>query len=263
MLLAFDTGNSNIVLGVFKNKELIASWRLATDARKTADEYGLLIKNLFFLEGLDDSQIRRVIISSVVPDLTQALIEVAERYFKVDPLLVGAGIKTGLPIRYENPKEVGADRIVNAVAGIAEYGAPLILVDFGTATTFCAINKDGEYLGGAITAGIGISMDALFNHAAKLPKVALLAPNEPIGRNTVQAMQSGLVYGYAALVDGMVDRIARQIGLDGESIMVVATGGGSDVICPHSAYVDQIDPLLSLKGLQLLNERNEGNSSHA
>lgn len=263
MLLAFDTGNSNIVVGVFRDDNLIASWRLATDARKTADEYGLLIKNMFQLQGIDGADIHRVIISSVVPDLTQALVEVAERYLKLTPLIVGAGIKTGLPIRYENPKEVGADRIVNAVAGIEAYGAPLVLVDFGTATTICVINDKGEYLGGAITAGIGISMEALFNHAAKLPKVALVAPEDSIGRTTTLAMQSGLVYGYAALVDGMIDRLGRQLGLDGHQISCVATGGGSEVICPHCQYVNHIDPLLTLRGLYLLSQRNEDTGPHA
>lgn len=263
MLLAFDTGNSNIVLGVFDDKNLIASWRVATDARKTADEYGLFIKNMFQLQGIDADHIHRVIISSVVPDLTQALVEMSKRYFGITPLTVAAGIKTGLPIRYENPKEVGADRIVNAVAGIAEYGTPLVLVDFGTATTFCVINEKGEYLGGAITAGIGISMGALFNHAAKLPKVALVAPEEPLGRTTTLAIQSGLVYGYAGLVDGMIDRLARQLGINGKDITGVATGGGSDVICPHCQFVDHIDPMLTLKGLQMIDELNKDVSPHA
>lgn len=262
MLLVFDSGNSNTVLGVFDGDELVESWRLATDSNKTADEYGLLCTSLFQLNHIDIRSISRVIISSVVPDLTRALVEVSEKFFKTVPLIVGAGIKTGLKIRYENPKEVGSDRIVNAVAGIAEYGAPLIIVDFGTATTFCAINENKEYLGGAITAGIGISMEALFSRAAKLPKVELIAPEKAIGRTTTQAMQSGLVYGYAGLVDVMILRTAQELQLEPSQVKVVATGGRSSIICPHCQYVDVIDDKLTLKGLYLLSERNKGEASH-
>ena len=174
------------------------------------------------------------------------------------------GIKTGLRLRYENPRELGADRIVNAVAGVARYGAPLIIVDYGTATTFCAINADGEYLGGAITAGLGIAMEALFSHAARLPKVELVPPKNYIGRNTVSAMQSGLVYGYADLVDGMIRRIAGEMGYDPEEITVIATGGRSEIISPLCRYVDKVDPLLTLEGLRILAERNvRGGQRHA
>lgn len=256
MLLAFDTGNSNTVIGLFEGATLLADWRLATDARKTADEYGILCHSLFAQHDLCAEKVERVIISSVVPDLTRTLVEMVERYFHVKPLLVEAGIKTGLQIRYENPKELGADRIVNAVAGIERYGAPLILVDFGSATTFCCVDAQGAYLGGAITAGIGISMEALFNRAAKLPKVELVAPEKVIGRNTVAAMQSGLVYGYAGTVDRMIELLAAEMGYYPHEMTVIGTGGRSDIICPHCRYVDKVDALLTLEGLRILAERN-------
>lgn len=257
MLLAFDTGNTNTVMGLFDGDRLLANWRFATDPRRTADEYGLLCHNLFTYHELDVQKVDRMIISSVVPDLTGTLMEVGRRYFHLEPLKVEAGIKTGMKIRYENPKEVGADRIVNAVAAIHRYGAPIIVVDFGTASTFCAINEAGEYLGGAITAGIGISMEALFEHAAKLPKVDLSAPPQAIGKTTVSAMQSGLVYGYAGLIDAMIERIAKEMGYEPYDMKVVATGGRSDLICPYTKYVKTIDMGLTLEGLRLIAERNE------
>lgn len=257
MLLAFDTGNTNTVMGLFDGKKLLASWRFATDSRRTADEYGLLCNDLFSYHHLAAQRVNSMIISSVVPDLTGTLLEVGRRYFHLEPLCVEAGIKTGLKIRYENPKEVGADRIVNAVAAIEQYGAPVVVVDFGTATTFCGINETGEYLGGAIMAGIGISMEALFNHAAKLPKVDLKAPEHVIGRNTVHAMQSGLVYGYAGMIDTMVKRIVKEMGYRMEDVNVIATGGRSDIICPHCQFVDRVDMGLTLEGLRILAERNE------
>lgn len=258
MLLAFDTGNTNTVMGCFEGNKLLRQWRFATDANRTADEYGLLCHQFFSHHQMDASRVEQIIISSVVPDLTRALVQMSDTYFNVKAMLVDVGIKTGLKIRYENPKELGADRIVNAVAGIDRYGAPLILIDFGTATTFCAINEKKEYMGGAITAGIGISMEALFSHAAKLPKVDLVAPEKAIGRTTVAAMQSGLVYGYAALVDGMVARTAKDMGMSPNEICVVATGGRSNIICPYCQYVDHVDLTLTLEGLRLLAERNKG-----
>lgn len=258
MLLAFDTGNTNTVMGLFDGKELLANWRFATDPRRTADEYGLLCNDLFTYHHLAAQRVDRMIISSVVPDLTGTLLEVGRRYFHLEPLCVEAGIKTGLKIRYENPKEVGADRIVNAVAAIERYGSPVIIVDFGTATTFCVVNDKSEYLGGAITAGIGISMEALFEHAAKLPKVDLKAPEKVIGRTTVQAMQSGLVYGYAGLIDTMIERLCRELHMDAAKTTVVATGGRSDIICPHCKFVTTIDMGLTLEGLRILADRNEG-----
>lgn len=261
MLLAFDTGNTNTVMGLFDGEKLLANWRFATDPRRTADEYGLLCNDLFTYHHLAAQRVDRMIISSVVPDLTGTLMEVGRRYFHLEPLKVEAGIKTGMKIRYENPKEVGADRIVNAVATIERYGAPAIVVDFGTATTFCAINEAGEYLGGAITAGIGISMEALFEHAAKLPKVDLVAPPRAIGKSTVGAMQSGLVYGYAGLIDAMIERIAKEMGKEPYEVSIVATGGRSDLICPYTRHVKTVDMGLTLEGLRLIAERNE--ASHA
>lgn len=260
MLLAFDTGNTNTVMGVFEDDTLIANWRFATDAQRTADEYGLLCHQFFNHHHIDAGAVEQIIISSVVPDLTATLQRMAKYYFHIEPLVIGAGIKTGINLRYENPKELGADRIVNAVAAIHLYGAPVIVVDFGTATTFCAINEKKEYLGGAITSGIGISMNALFEHAAKLPKVELTAPSRAIGRTTVEAMQSGLVFGYAALVDGMIAHIAKEMHHRPDDIFVVATGGRSEIICPHCQYVNEVNALLTLEGLRLLAQRNKGGS---
>lgn len=259
MLLAFDTGNTNTVIGLYDGEKLCGSWRFATDSRRTVDEYGLFCYDLFNFYEYQFSDVDHMIISSVVPDVTSTLREMGRQYFKVEPLLVEAGIKTGLPIRYENPKEVGADRIVNAVAAIDKYGTPCIIVDFGTATTFCMVNAQGEYMGGAITTGIGISMEALFEHAAKLPKVDLQAPASAIGRTTVSAMQSGLVYGYAGLVDAMIKRLCDEMAYDPEETFVVATGGRSDLICKHTAYVNQVDMKLTIHGLRILADRNRSN----
>ena len=262
MLLAFDTGNTNVVMGIYEGERLFASWRFATDARRTADEYAVLCREFFATKGLGFGAIDQIIVSSVVPDLTRTFVRMCEVYFGMKPILVEAGIKTGLKIRYENPKELGADRIVNAVSAIEQYGAPLIIVDFGTATTFCAINVNKEYLGGAITAGIGISMEALFSRAAKLPKVELLAPNQVVGRTTEDAMRAGLVYGYADLVDGMIARVAREMGSTPEDIFVVATGGHAETICTHCRYVNTIDQMLTLEGLRLIAGRNKGGRRH-
>ena len=195
MLLVFDIGNTNMVIGVYKGKELLTYWRIATDRQKTADEFGMLLYNLFEYKNIDPKEIDAVIYSSVVPPIMSALEEMAEEYFKCQPLVVGPGIKTGIPIMYDNPREVGADRIVNAVAAYEKYGGPLIIVDFGTATTFCCVSAKGEYLGGVITPGVNISMEALFQKTSKLPKVELLTPQRI--KNTVHAIQSGILYGYA------------------------------------------------------------------
>ena len=263
MLLAFDIGNTNVMMGVYDGEDLLHYWRFATDAGRTADEYAVLCQSFFATASLDTEAFSQIIISSVVPDLTRTLVRMCERYYGITPLLVESGIKTGLKLRYENPKELGADRIVNAVAAVHHYGAPLIIVDFGTATTFCAINDKKEYLGGAITSGLRISMEALFSKAAKLPKVELSAPDTVIGRTTVQAMQSGLVYGYADMVDGMIARIAREMGKTPEEVFVVATGGHSQTICNNCRYVDKIDPMLTLEGMRLIAERNKGGVRHA
>ena len=257
MLLAFDIGNTNIVIGVFQQKNLLADWRIASDRLKTYDEYGLLVEQLFQCSNLRRADVTDIIISSVVPNLTDVLKLMCERYFHMAPMVVGNGLKTGMPIRYENPKEVGADRIVNAVAAIELYGAPLIILDFGTATTFCVVNEKGEYLGGAIAPGIGISLNALVERTAQLPKVEMTVPDKVIGKTTVHAIQSGLLYGYCGLVDGMVRRIAKELHAPLEQIKVIATGGLAELIHANSETIQQVNQMLTLQGLRILYDKNK------
>lgn len=253
MILVLDTGNTNIVLGVYENDTLIHHWRMETDRLKTEDEYGMQVKALFSHANIAFEQIEGIIISSVVPPIMFSLEAMCKKYFGIKPLVVGPGVKTGLNIKYENPREVGADRIVNAVAAIHEYGTPLIIVDFGTATTFCYVNEKAEYMGGAIAPGIGISTEALFTKASKLPRIELTRPEHIIGKNTVSAMQAGIVYGFVGQVDGIVNRMKK---ISKKAPTVIATGGMASLIGQETTVIDVIDPFLTLKGLYLIYQRN-------
>lgn len=258
MILVLDVGNTNIVLGVYNGEELISEWRLSTDAGKTADEYGIQVIQLFLQNKLDPSDIEGVIVSSVVPDIMYSLEHMIRKYYEVDPIIVGPGVKTGINIKYDNPKEVGADRIVNAVAAHEIFKSPVIIIDFGTATTFCAVTKDGDYLGGTICPGIKISSEALFQKAAKLPRVELIKPSRVICKNTVSSMQAGIVYGYIGQVEYIVDKMKKEMIELGESEpLVISTGGMAKIIAQNSKSVDVIEPFLTLKGLRLIYEKNK------
>ncbi len=255
MILVFDVGNTNMVVGVLEGENLLTHWRIRTDNMRTADEYGMILKSLFEDQGLDKTNIRAVIISSVVPTLMMELIGMSEKYFYCQPLVIGPGIKTGLAIKYENPREVGADRVVNAVAGFHKYGGPLIIVDFGTATTFCVINEVGEYLGGAIAPGIKISTEALVARASKLPRVELIKPKSLIGKNTVASMQAGIIYGFVGQVEGIINRMKSELNFNPT---VIATGGLANIIAEETEAIDMIDEFLTLEGLRIIYEMNRG-----
>lgn len=268
MLLVLDVGNTNTVLGVFATSDktsvagapphyevLVANWRVTTLATQTVDEYGVLFRNLFSMAGLEAGAIHGIIISSVVPPVDSTLRQVCEQYFNTKPLFVEPGVKTGVPVLYENPAEVGADRIVNAVAAFEKYGGPCIVVDFGTATTFDCVSAKGEYMGGVICPGVGISADALFAHTARLPRVAIRKPPRVVGTTTVGSLQSGLYYGYLGMVDGLLERLLEEIGKDTQ---VVATGGLASRMSAGSRYIHKVDDLLTLEGLRIVWERNAG-----
>jgi type III pantothenate kinase len=276
MLLVVDVGNTNTVLGVFARAakaqtgdsseetphydRLLANWRVTTKQSSTVDEYGVLFRNLFAMAGLEASGIGGIVISSVVPPLDPVLRNVCEKYFNSKPLFIEPGIKTGMPVHYDNPAEVGADRVVNAVAAFEKFGGPCIVVDFGTATTFDCVSAKGEYLGGVICPGIGISADALFSRTARLPRVEIRKPSRVIGSNTVGSLQSGLYYGYLGLVDGILARLLSEMG---EETTVVATGGLASMIGPGSKYIKNVDDFLTLEGLRIIWERNAASRREA
>lgn len=254
MLFVIDVGNTNIVIGVYDGDELKYHWRMSTNRNRTEDEYGMFINDLLAFNGLKFTDFNGIIISSVVPPIMFALEKMCSKYFDVDPIIIGPGIKTGLNIKYVNPREVGADRIVNAVAAIDLYGSPLIIVDFGTATTFCYIDEEKHYTGGAIAPGINISTEALYTKASKLPRIEIAKPPHVVGNNTVHAMQSGIFYGYVGQVDEIVRRMKEQAK---KRPTVVATGGLAPLIGQESRTIEIIDPFLTLKGLKIIYEKNK------
>ena len=249
MLLAIDIGNTSSKLGVFEGEKLCATWHLATRLHRMADEYAVILLNLLHHRGLDTSDIKEIALCSVVPPLTTIFEELSQRYFHISPLVVGAGIKTGVRIRMDNPREVGTDRIVNAAAAHHLYGGPIIITDLGTATTFDTVSKEGDYLGGAIAPGIVTAAETLFMRAAMLPRVELVPPKHTIGTNTIAAMQSGIVFGYVGLIEGIVARIQQELG---EKAKVVATGGYAELMAKETAVIDEVNPDLTLIGLRLI-----------
>ena len=258
MLLVFDVGNTNMVIGVYEDKTLVKDWRICTDIHKTSDEYGMLIGNLLTYDKIDLKSIDDIIISSVVPNIMHSLENMVRKSFDIEPIVVGPGVKTGINIRYDNPKEVGADRIVNAVAAHDIYKRDLIILDFGTATTYCAVTKEGDYLGGCISPGVKIASDALFERAAKLPRIELEVPKSVICKNTITSMQAGILYGYIGQVEYIVRRMKREmneLGIDNP--YVIATGGLANLIAKETDIIDKVDSSLTLEGLRIIYEKNK------
>ena len=253
MLLVIDVGNSNNVIGLFSNEKLLTHWRIRTEWNRTADEYWVLIKEFILLNNVETETIDDIVVACVVPPLIPILQDMGRKYFSCDPLVVGPGIKTGMSILYSNPAEVGADRIVNSVAAFEKFGGPLIIVDFGTATTFDAVSKKGEYLGGAIFPGIQISLEALFKHTAKLPRIDMVVPDNAIGKSTAESIRSGAVYGFAGMIEGVVRQMKSELG---ENTHVVGTGGIVDWMDSTTTVFDMIDPFLTLEALRIIYERN-------
>ena len=256
MLLVLDIGNTNIVMGTYEGRQLMKHWRISTDRQKTGDEYGMLINALFAYQGIKMTDIEAIIISSVVPPLVVPLVKMCERYFRLRPLVVGPGIKTGIRLNYENPRAIGADRIVNVVGAYEQDGGPLIVIDIGTATTFDVVAENGDFLGGVIAPGIGTSADALFQRAAQLPRIELVPPKQIICRNTIQGMQAGIIFGYVGQIDEIVRRIKQEMGGE-KPVKVIATGGLARMISRESSTIDTIDHFLTLTGLRVLYERNQ------
>ncbi|MDR2156978.1 MAG: type III pantothenate kinase [Clostridiales Family XIII bacterium] len=260
MLLAFDVGNTNIVLGVFRDGALIQNWRMETFNSRSADEYGMIINQLFAYEGLDPRDVDDVIISTVVPSVLYSIQHMSTKYFRRRAIVVGPGIKTGLIVKYDNPGQVGADRIVNAVAALSKYGGPLVIVDLGTATTFCAVTEDWEYLGGSIAPGLKISSDALFEKTAKLPRVELEEPGMTICKNTSESIQSGLVYGHMGMIEYLCKRMKAELAVyakSGKPVRVIATGGIAYMMNRGVSCIDHVDKMLTLEGLRYIYEKNK------
>ena len=254
MLLCIDIGNTNIVLGLYRGEELAAHWRIATDHQRLTDEYAILLIELFRHRGYDVGDVDGIAIASVAPPLTGTFVSLSKDYFGCAPLVLDAGVRTGVRIRYDNPRDVGADRVANAVAAHRLYGGPVCVVDFGTATIFDAVSAEGDYLGGAIAPGVVIAMEALFAHTAKLSRTDLTRPPKAIGSNNMQAIQSGILFGYVGLVEGMVARFRQELG---PNMKVVATGGLADIIAQETDAIQFVDPWITLKGLRLIYEMNE------